>query len=122
MDTAAVAAPDRASPPGELGLGDVAGLAPGAVLARLGSGPDGLTSAEAARRLRQFGPNELGTHRVSAAAVVLRQVRNPVLVLLLAAALVSGLTGGGMNALIIAVIVMASVGYAGRSAWTAPGC
>ena len=110
MDTAAVAAPDRASPPGELGLGDVAGLAPGAVLARLGSGPDGLTSAEAARRLRQFGPNELGTHRVSAVAVVLRQVRNPVLVLLLAAALVSGLTGGGTNALIIAVIVMASVG------------
>lgn len=96
--------------PGELDLDDVAGLTPGAVLARLGSGPDGLTSAEAARRLRQFGPNELGTHRVSAAAVVLRQVRNPVLVLLLAAALVSGLTGGGTNALIIAAIVVASVG------------
>jgi Mg2+-importing ATPase len=110
VDAAAVAAESRPSPPGELGLGDVAGLAPGAVLARLGSGPDGLTSAEAARRLRQFGPNELGTHRVSAAAVVLRQVRNPVLVLLLAAALVSGLTGGGTNALIIAVIVVASVG------------
>ena len=58
----------------------------------------------------QFGPNALGTHRVRAAAVLFRQVRNPILILLLGAALVSGLTGGGTNALIIAVIVALSVG------------
>ena len=39
-----------------------------------------------------------------------RQIRNPILILLLGAALVSGLTGGGTNALIIAVIVALSVG------------
>ncbi len=57
-----------------------------------------------------MGPNELGVHRVRPAAVLLRQVRNPILVLLLGAALVSGLTGGGTNAAIIAVIVALSVG------------
>jgi P-type Mg2+ transporter len=39
-----------------------------------------------------------------------RQVRNPILILLLGAALVSGLTGGATNALIIAAIVALSVG------------
>jgi len=98
------------APPGELDLADAAGLSSGEVLSRLGSGPDGLSSAEAAERLRRFGLNALGTHRVRAATVLLRQIRNPILILLLGAALVSGLTGGGTNALIIAVIVALSVG------------
>ncbi len=95
---------------GELDLGQAASLPPGAVLSRLRSAAGGLTSAEAAARLARFGPNALATHRVRAGPVLLRQIRNPVLVLLLAAALVSGLTGGGTNALIIAVLVAASVG------------
>ncbi len=45
-----------------------------------------------------------------ATAVLLRQIKNPILLLLLGAALVSGLTGGGTNAVIIAVIVLLSVG------------
>ena len=96
--------------PGELNLAKAAGLSCGEVLSRLGSGLDGLSSAEAAQRFGQFGPNALGTHRVRAAAVLFRQIRNPILILLLGAALVSGLTGGGTNALIIAVIVALSVG------------
>ena len=60
--------------------------------------------------MQQFGPNALGTHRVRATAVLFRQIRNPILILLLGAALVSGLTGGGTNAAIIAVIVALSVG------------
>ena len=98
------------APSGELSLADAAGLVPDEVLARLGSGPDGLSAAAAAERLRQVGPNALGTHRVRATTLLLRQLRNPVLILLLGAALVSGLTGGGTNALIIAVIVALSVG------------
>jgi P-type Mg2+ transporter len=98
------------APPGELDFAAAAGLAPEEVLARLGSSPDGLSSDEVAERLRQFGPNVLGTHRVRPAAVLFRQVRNPILILLLGAALVSGLTGGGTNALIIALIVVLSVG------------
>ena len=98
------------APPGELDLADAAGLSSGEVLSRLGTGPDGLSSDDVAERLRQFGPNALGTHRVRATAVLLRQIRNPILILLLGAALVSGLTGGGTNAVIIAVIVALSVG------------
>jgi len=98
------------APIAELDLAAAAGLSPDEVLRRVQSGPDGLSSDAVAERLRQFGPNALGTHRVRATTVLLRQVRNPILVLLLAAALVSGLTGGGTNAVIIAVIVALSVG------------
>ena len=91
-------------------LADAAGLSPADVLSRLSSGPDGLSSDDVAERLRRFGPNALGTHRVRATAVLFRQIRNPILILLLGAALVSGLTGGGTNAVIIAVIVALSVG------------
>jgi Mg2+-importing ATPase len=98
------------APIGELNLADAAGLSPDEVLSRLGSGPDGLSSDEVTERLRQCGPNALGTHRVHATAVLFRQLRNPILILLLIAALISGLTGGGTNAVIIAVIVALSVG------------
>ena len=98
------------APPGPMDLAGAAGLPPGEVLSGLGSGLGGLSSAVAAQRLGQLGPNVLGTHRVRPAAVLFRQIRNPILILLLGAALVSGLTGGGTNALIIAVIVALSVG------------
>jgi P-type Mg2+ transporter len=95
---------------GELDLAAAACLSPDEVVSALGSSLDGLSSAAVAQRLEEFGPNALSTHRVRAAAVLFRQIRNPILVLLLGAALVSGLTGGGTNAVIIAVIVALSVG------------
>ena len=107
---AVVVAVDVRAPLRELDLADAGGLPPDEVLARLGSGPDGLSSDDAAGRLGQFGPNALGIHRVRATAVLWRQLWNPILILLLGAALVSGLTGGGTNAVIIAVIVALSVG------------
>ena len=76
----------------------------------LGSSADGLTGAEAARRLDEFGPNAIHQTPVTAMGVLLAQVRNPLLVLLLAAAGVSGLTGDPTDAVIIAVIVVLSVG------------
>jgi Mg2+-importing ATPase len=82
----------------------------GEVLAGLESGPDGLTSAEAARRLHTYGPNALRSHGARASRVLVRQLRNPLLLLLLAAAAVSGFTGDASNAVIIAVIVGLSVG------------
>ena len=98
------------APFGEMDLADAAGLSSDEVLSRLRSSVDGLSSPEVEARLRQFGPNSLGTHRVRPMAVLFRQLRNPILILLLIAALVSGLTGGGTNAVIIAVIVALSVG------------
>src|SRR5262249_58676256 len=85
-------------------------LPPEEVLKRLGSGDSGLSGAEAAGRLERYGPNVVGSHRVSALAVLWGQLRNPLLLLLLAAAGVSGLTGDPTDAIIIAVIVALSVG------------
>ncbi|MGA2303246.1 MAG: magnesium-translocating P-type ATPase [Acidimicrobiales bacterium] len=98
------------TPFGDLDLVASANLSADDVLLRLESCPEGLTSDDAAERLRRFGPNALGTHKVHPTAVLFRQIRNPILILLLGAALVSGLTGGGTNAVIIAVIVALSVG------------
>ena len=87
-----------------------AALSADEVLKHLASRAGGLHTTEVEERTRDFGPNVLAVHRVRASVVLWRQVKNPILILLLGAALVSGLTGGGTNAIIIAVIVMLSVG------------
>lgn len=74
------------------------------------SAPTGLTSAEAAARLQRFGPNSVRTHRVSALAVLRRQLNNAVLALLALTALVSYFLGDSTQALIIGVILAVSVG------------
>jgi len=80
------------------------------VLDALGSSPTGLTAADAAGRLREHGPNVLAERSVTAWDVLVRQLRNPLLILLLGAAAVSAGTGGVTDAVIIAVIVLLSVG------------
>ena len=61
-------------------------------------------------RLAVYGPNALQVRRVTALGVLASQVRNPLLLLLVAAAAVSGLTGDPTDASIIAAIVALSVG------------
>ena len=56
--------------------------------------PRGLSSSEAAVRLARNGPNSLRTHRVSAWAVLRRQLNNAVLALLAITAVVSFFLGG----------------------------
>jgi len=98
-----------ASTPG-IDLASAAALPPAEVLKRLGSSESGLSGTEAAGRLERYGPNVVGLHRVRALAVLWAQLRNPLLLLLLVAAGVSGLTGDPTDAIIIAVIVALSVG------------
>ena len=69
-----------------------------------------VVGAEAAARLVRYGPNALRTHRVSAIAVLGRQLRNAVLVLLAATAVVSFFLGDSTQAIIIGVILVASIG------------
>ena len=80
------------------------------VLTALGTSATGLTGAEADARLAQTGPNAVRTHHASIWRTFFTQFRSPLLLLLLAAALVSALVGQGADALIIGVIVAASVG------------
>ncbi len=82
----------------------------GQVLAALHTTDRGLSRQEAAERLRVFGPNAVRTHRVRTVVVLLRQVRSPLLILLAVTALASFFLGERLDAVIIAVILLASVG------------
>jgi P-type Mg2+ transporter len=80
------------------------------VLRWLDSSPAGLSSAAAADRLLRYGPNVVRTHHVNAFAVLGRQLRNAVLMLLAGTAVVSAFLGDSMQAVIIGVILLISVG------------
>ncbi len=83
---------------------------PAALLARLGTGEGGLTAAEAAARLARLGPNLLHPqHQQALLLQLLSRFKNPLLLLLIAAAAISGLTGDVASSLIIAAIVLVSV-------------
>ena len=80
----------------QLGLEMAVSADPGAsrdasdeVLDLLGTGPAGLSAAEAEARLGSFGPNAVRTHHASALSVLIRQLRSALLLLLIAAAVVS---------------------------------
>jgi Mg2+-importing ATPase len=80
------------------------------VLADLGSGTAGLTSEEAALRLAREGPNAVRTHKASAWSVLARQLRSPILILLIITAAVSLALGDFTNSVVIGVILLVSVG------------
>ena len=96
----------RAAP---LTLVQAAALTPDAVLAALGGAPEGLSDAEAARRLAEHGRNALRVHDVRAWTIFLRQLDNPILLLLVAAALTSLLVGQSTDALLVLAIMTLSV-------------
>lgn len=80
------------------------------VLARLETTADGLTSAQAVARLAGVGPNSIRTHRVSAWAVLRRQLNNAVLILLAVTAVMSFFLGDATQAIIIGIILVVSIG------------
>jgi Mg2+-importing ATPase len=81
-----------------------------AVLAEVGSRREGLSRDEAGRRLADVGPNALRSHGARPLAVLARQSKNPLLILLVGTALVSAFVGETTNAIIILLIVGLSVG------------
>jgi Mg2+-importing ATPase len=84
----------------------------GMELARqLESSPAGLSRKEAARRLANYGSNEVRERRpLSRLRVLTRQLRSPLLLLLVFAAGASALTREWLDAAIVLTIVMATVG------------
>jgi P-type Mg2+ transporter len=69
--------------------------------------PIGLTSAEAAARLAEFGPNEPSPRRRFSALVQLAHLfGNPLVVILLIASVISASLGQPVDASIIATIVI----------------
>jgi Mg2+-importing ATPase len=79
-------------------------------LTDLGVGTDGLSDEEVARRRDQVGPNVIAVHRVRPWAVLRRQLRSPLLLLLVVTAAVSFVVGDHTDAVIIGAILTVSVG------------
>jgi Mg2+-importing ATPase len=80
-----------------------------ALFTRLSATAEGLSAGEAARRLEHYGPNAAVTAaRAGIAANVLRRIAEPLVAILLLAAVVSGLTGDWQSAVIILLIVLGS--------------
>ncbi len=71
----------------------------------------GLDTDEAARRLRVFGPNDINRKpRHTRLLALWNQLRSPLLLLLLFAAVISALSGEWVDAAIVGLIVLATVG------------
>jgi Ca2+-transporting ATPase len=70
----------------------------------------GLSSEEAARRLAEYGPNELqAAERISPWHILLQQFKNVLIIILLIATALSAFLGHGIEAIAIAVIVLFAV-------------
>jgi P-type Mg2+ transporter len=80
------------------------------VLARVRSDSGGLTGEEAGRRLRAVGPNAVRSYRAPALPVLPGQLRSPLLALLAVTAVASAFLGQASDAVIIGIILVASVG------------
>jgi len=82
-----------------------------AVVATWGSDPaSGLTVAEAAARLLQYGPNQITSEKPpSLWMVALQQLRDPMNIMLVAVAVVSLVIGEVPTALVVAVLVVLNV-------------
>jgi Mg2+-importing ATPase len=80
------------------------------LFARLNATPDGLSSAEAAARLARYGPNVLrAARRQTFLLLALSRFRNPLVVLLIAAGVISALTGDLTSSVIIVTMAALSV-------------
>jgi Mg2+-importing ATPase len=80
------------------------------VLDRLDTSTAGLSEDQALARLTEVGHNALRSHGARPLAVLARQLRNPLLILLVASAVTSYAVGERTSALIILVIISGSVG------------
>src|SRR5512142_3140647 len=76
----------------------------------MASAEEGLTAAEAARRLDAYGPNEAApVRRLSAVVQLFHLFANPLVIILLVASAIAGSLGQGVDALIIVTMVVLGV-------------
>ena len=79
------------------------------VMKNLNSMPAGLTSKEAALRLKKHGENVIKKKKQDTQLILfLNQFRNPIIIILIVATVISGVTGELTDALIRATIILAS--------------
>jgi H+-transporting ATPase len=80
---------------------------------QLGSSPDGLSKAEAAKRLAQYGPNEIAEHKTNPLLKFLSYFWGPIPWMIEVAVVLSGAVGHWPDFFIILVLLLANavVGY-----------
>ena len=107
---------DRGIPPAQTGPAISAQLLakaradPATLLQELASRPEGLSQAEADARLKQVGPNEIAREkRQSPLMRLLDNVKNPLVILLVALGVISFLTGDLRAMVVIFVMVVLGV-------------
>ena len=89
---------------------DLLSLPAEAVLAQLKTSQQGLSSEEVKNRLAKYGPNEFAKKQKRSGFIeILYHLRNPLVLILLIAGLVSGFVGDVTDAVIIFVIVLLSI-------------
>jgi Ca2+-transporting ATPase len=89
-------------------------LTPEAVVSRLSSSLDGLTSREAERRLADKGRNEIGAgRRINPFVIAIRQFNGLIIWILIGAGIISGFMGGWLDSIAIfgIVILNAVIGF-----------
>ncbi len=73
----------------------------------LNSSEDGLSDVEVAERLDRYGPNELGQEeRISKLALLVNQIKNPLIGVLIVAAIISLLVSHFIDAVVIAIVII----------------
>jgi magnesium-transporting ATPase (P-type) len=76
------------------------------VLAHLATSPQGLPAAEIERRREHYGPNTLPKREPPTLwQIVLHQIMNPLIYILIAAAVLALITGDAKDAIFIAVVI-----------------
>ena len=95
-----------------MGADDLWALPGAELLARLETSATGLSGATAAARLLQYGPNDAAEdERQPLLVQFLARFRNPLILILLAASALSAVTGDIPSFVIIASIVLLSIGF-----------
>ncbi|MFH0975403.1 MAG: cation-translocating P-type ATPase [Spirochaetota bacterium] len=80
------------------------------VFSHLKATPAGLTVPEVLERMAEYGPNELqAAHRISPWTILIDQFKNVLIIILLAATVLSFFLGHGIESIAIAVIVLFAV-------------
>ena len=79
------------------------------IFSALGGSPSGLTEAEATARLEQYGPNEIEFKKTPAWVRFLRQFNDPMVIILVITAVVTGILTALGSHMLPDTIVIASV-------------
>ena len=83
--------------------------APDKLLSELHSSPNGLSQADAERRLLQYGPNSIQAgSQTTALGLLLNQFKSPLVLILVGAAIISAIAGEWPDAVIVLLVVLGS--------------